>query len=317
MLDFGFHFILNHEPKHPRGPRRGLQDGRHLLQALHDVQEAAQAHGLGRVHRQDHGHPRPPGRRLPAPLRERRHPLLPRGQGHRGGPHGAHRLPRDLPRLDGRRGDQPRHPHRQAHRLPRLRRPPLDAPRPRAHQARAGRRAARLGRDLPAVPPAQRQGDGAPRPLRQDRPAAPLGRRRQPGRALGGHRAGLRLHRGERSFAASAGGQGAGPEEHLRGRRGQAHSLRRAVARDAGAAHVERGRGQPRAARHVDGARDGGESRAHLRPLPAQGRGARRRRRRPDHLGSRRRPGPSSRSSISASRASRPTRAGRRAAGRG
>ena len=87
---------LHPEPRaeDPRGPRRGLQDGRHLLQALHDLQEAAQAHGLRRVHRQDHGHPGPAGRHLPAPLRERRHPLLPRGQGHRGGADGAHGFPR-------------------------------------------------------------------------------------------------------------------------------------------------------------------------------------------------------------------------------
>ena len=178
---------LHPEPRavHPRRHPRGGPDGRHVVQALHDLQEAGEAHGLRRVHRPDHGAPGPARRPLPAPLRERRHPLLPRGQGDRRGPHGADGLPADLPGLDRGRGHQPRHPHRPADRLPRVRRAPLHPARPGAHQARAGRRAARVDGDVSAVPAPDRQGDGAPRALRQDRPAAQAGRRARPRRAVG------------------------------------------------------------------------------------------------------------------------------------
>ena len=178
---------LHPEPRapYPRGHRGDVPDGRHVVQAVHDLQEAAQAHGLRRVHRQDHGAARRPRRPLPAPLRERRRALLPRGQGDRPGPDGAHRFPRDLPGLDGGGGDQPRHPHRPAHRLPGVRGASQHQARPRAHQARAGGRAEGVDGDLPAVPAPDRQGDAPPGPLRQDRPAAPARRRPGPRGALG------------------------------------------------------------------------------------------------------------------------------------
>ena len=191
VLDFGFHFILNHEPAHPRRHRRAVPDGRHVVQALHDVQEAAQAHGLRRVHRQDHGAPRPPSaasasstaRTATSSATSRTRPS-PR----------AARRPTDFPAtcpdwteeeainraiLIGRLTDCPVYVVHLSHQA-----------RARAHQARAGGRAAGVGGDLPAVPPPHRQGDGAPGPLRQDRPAAPARRRPRPRRALGGHRSG-------------------------------------------------------------------------------------------------------------------------------
>src|SRR5204863_284860 len=88
-------------------------------------------------------------------------------------------------------------------------------------------------------------------------------------------------------LAPLARGEGARAEEHLRRRRGEVHSLRRALARDDGAARLQRGRRQAGSADHVDGPRHGGEPGPHLRSLPAQGRDSRRRGRGSDALGPR------------------------------
>ncbi len=156
------------------------------------------------------------------------------------------RLPGHLPAVDRGGGDQPRHPHRRDDQVPGLRRPPLDQGRARADQGGAGPRPARVDRDVPAVHAAHREGDGGVGPARQDRPAAPPGRRRRRRRALGRQPRGLHRHGGQRPLAAPQGAEGAGLEEHLRGRQGQPDPVRQPVHRDAGAAHVERGRGEAR-----------------------------------------------------------------------
>src|SRR5581483_3647663 len=217
-----------------------------------------------------------------------RHPLPPGEQVDRGREGEAHRLPRDVPAVDRGGGDQPGDPHRRDDEVPGVRGAPVHESGPRADQGGPGARAAGVDRDVPAVHAAHREGDGDLGAARQDRPAAPPGGRPRRRRALSRQPRGLHRHRGQRSLAAAQGAQGAGLEEYLRGPGRQADSLRRPLHRDAGAAHVERGRGEARPARDLDGPGAGRESRAHLRPVSAEGRHPGGRRRRSHHHRSRR-----------------------------
>ena len=168
--------------------------------------------------------------------------------------------------------------------------------------------------DVPAVPAADREGDGA-RGARSPRSA----RRCGPPTAATARRCGRSRRRAPspRWPATTRRGRKALKEPGWKNifvdGKGNADSLRQPVARDAGAADVQRGRGQARPAADVDGARARRESRAHLRAVPAQGRDPRRRRRRPHASGT---PTPDGtiqrRATTTASPAGRSTRAGRR-----
>ena len=94
VLDFGFHFILNHEPHILEGIaetfRMGVTSFKLFMTYKKRPKRMVSDEFIAKTMEQLAS----PRRPLPAPLRERRRPLLPRGQGHRPGPDGAHRLSR-------------------------------------------------------------------------------------------------------------------------------------------------------------------------------------------------------------------------------
>ena len=285
VLDFGFHFILNHEPHilegiaetfrmgvtsfklfmtYKKRPKRMVSDEfiaktMERLAALGGLCQLHCENGDVLCYLEDKAIAQ--GRTAPTDF------------------------PGDLPGLDGGGGDQPRHPHRPAHRLPGLRGASLST---------------QLG--LERIKRAQAEGQKVwtetcpqyllltDKEMQRLGPFAKIGPPLRPAdgpdrAALWADRSRLHLHGGERSLAARPRREGAGAREHLRRSGRQADPVRRAVARDARAADVHRGRRQSRAADDVDGARPRRESRAHLRALPEERRDPRGRRRRPVHLG--------------------------------
>ena len=211
-----FRLSLHPEPRalHPRRHPRGVPAGRDLVQAVHDVQEAAEPDGLRRLHRR-----RPwsswgaLGGALPAPLRERRRPLLPRGQGHR---RRARRAPPTFP-PPARTGPKRRRSTAPSSSAvsPAARSMSCisHAARPRAHQAGAGRGPEGVDRDLPAVPAplrTRRWSAWAPSP-RSGRRCGPTTARTAP--RSGRDRGGLHRHGGERPLPAAC------PPPRSRGRK--------------------------------------------------------------------------------------------------
>ena len=108
VLDFGFHFILNHQPTSSRAAR-GRRMGVRRFKIFMTYKKRPEAHVLRRLHRRGHGGLAALGGTLPAPLRERRRPSTWSRCRHRRRAHAPDRLPGHLPAVDRGGGDQPRH----------------------------------------------------------------------------------------------------------------------------------------------------------------------------------------------------------------
>ncbi len=262
----------------PTGGRAGrVQDGRHVVQGLHDLRQAQVDDRRLLAHRAD-------GRRRPGagdggrPRGERPGDRLSRRQISAGRALARGDVHRDAARSAGGRGAEPGHVVGAGHGLPAVRAAQQRGGLPRTAAPRPGQRLAGLRRDVPAVPDVD-PGDDRPRGAAgEDRPAAAHGAGQRGALAgVGRRHAG---HGGQRSRAEAQEGD----------RRFLPGCLRVAVHRDDAGRDLRR-RGQRRqdqpAPPRPGDVRDAGEA---VRAVPAQGHAGRRLRRRPGDLGSDPRP---------------------------
>ena len=269
----------NNRPSDPRRASRGRRHGRHVLQAVHDVQEAPQPDVLGQFICQAMEEIAAPGRPDPAPLRERRRHRLPREQGDRRGPVEPRHFPPTCPDWTEEEAIN------RAIRMGAMTGCPVYVVHLRTRSASSGSSGPRppasgCGPRRAPVPPVHRGRDGALGAARQDGAASAAGRRPRPRRAVAGL-AGAHRHRRQRPSPRA--------RRPPRSRAGRTSSSTPracpspfgAPPRDAGASHVQRGRGGARAAHHLDGSRARREPGADVRALSPQGRDPSGRRRRP------------------------------------